>query len=171
MPHFQNEEEFQAWLTEKGLTYTGDGEDRVKPAEQLRPLLGARQQDVYGTSMRGSILSPKGSKMHNRKVKTVDGTFDSEGEYTFWLVLSRQQELDFISHLEHHKRFCICDAIDGHPDLYYVVDFFYNDCQKDVWVAHEYKGYETPLFKLKRSLFKHRYPDIDYRQTNHRGRT
>lgn len=153
--HFQTEEEFEAWASARGMTKGPDG---------------IYHSPRHSISDEEIIPAPsKGSKMHNRTVTTEEGTFDSKGEYTFWVSLSWKQEAGLITHLQHHKRFCICDAIGPYPAIDYEVDFYYFDCEKDQWVAHEYKGYETPLFKLKRSLFLHQYPEIEYRQTHHKG--
>jgi hypothetical protein len=116
------------------------------------------------------FAAPKPSKMHNKRVK-IDGiTFDSikEGErYEELKMLVRALK---IKKLKCHPRYRVAD---GYPDfngkrlppISYEPDFeYYEGNQK---VAEDVKGEHTandPLYKLKRLLFLHRYPEIEFRE-------
>ena len=67
------------------------------------------------------------SKYHNRKVKTSDGTFDSQKEYRRWCELKLLLRAGEIKELERQVKFELIPKQDGEKAIHYVADFVYID--------------------------------------------
>ena len=98
------------------------------------------------------------NKYGNRKT-TIDGIeFDSKAEGLRWLDLCLLQKNGNICKLERQVRIPLHGK--GGPlksaagrQLHYVADFKYIDWDKDgLTIIEDKKGFETPEFKLKRSI-------------------
>lgn len=80
---------------------------------------------------------------------TVDGErFASQGEYKRWCGLCLLQRSGTISDLRRQVPYKI--AINGKKVCTYRADFVYNE--NGASVVEDFKGFPTPLYKLKRKL-------------------
>lgn len=103
------------------------------------------------------------SKFGNKKT-TVDGvTFDSKLESRFYLFAKELKAEGKIKGFELQKRFEIFPAFRKDGVLYrkieYVADFIIYHHDGSIEVI-DTKGVETDVFKIKRKLFEHAYPDL-----------
>lgn len=104
-------------------------------------------------------------KYHARRV-TVDGlTFDSQAEYYDWIRLRDRQDHGEISGLRLQPVYVLQAAFTYRGKrisaITYRADFEYTEDGQ--LVAHDTKGVETPVFRLKAKLFMARYPNIELR--------
>lgn len=109
------------------------------------------------------------SKYHNEPV-TVDGiTFDSLGEHRRWCFLKLMEQAGEISNLRYHVKYTLFPK--GTVDIrrlpdgreielrrygrehWYEADFVYVN-KKGEEVVEDFKGFETPEFREKRTMFK-----------------
>ena len=98
-----------------------------------------------------------GSKYFSKKV-TIDGMkFDSTGEYHYWQYLKDLESKSEIFNLERQIPIEIIPRIDDKDGrcifraTHYKADFTYDD-KAGIHHVVDFKGYETPEFKLKRKL-------------------
>lgn len=114
-----------------------------------------------------------GSKYGAVKTEVGGKVFASKAEakrYAELLLLVRAKR---IRDLECQPRFCV---LQGFTDLngtkyrpvVYVGDFRYTD-DRGVTVVEDVKGFETAVFKLKEKMFRHVFPDIDFRVLGRKG--
>lgn len=109
---------------------------------------------------------PRRHKYNARRTTLKGVSFDSKAEaarYADLLLLVRAKQ---IRDLEVQKRFLVFPAF-RHAGkhirgIFYVADFFYQDARGN-WIAEDVKGVETPVFKIKRKLFMHEFPQIELR--------
>lgn len=47
----------------------------------------------------------------------------------------------------------------------YIADFVYTDTMTEKVIVEDVKGYKTDVYKLKRKLFKYRYPEYIFLET------
>ena len=87
------------------------------------------------------------SKFGNVKLDTPSGVFDSRLEYQQFLDLNLLEKAGKISNLQRQVRIKLGQNEKG--KVHYIADFVYFDNEKNVWVIHDTKGFETPEFKLK----------------------
>ncbi|MFC1959135.1 DUF1064 domain-containing protein [Chloroflexota bacterium] len=111
----------------------------------------------------------KPSKYRNTKVKADGYTFDSKAEYQRYLVLKLWQEQGVIQDLQVHPRYELLPAFtdsagERHRGISYVADFAYQENTQQI--VEDVKGVETQVFKIKKKLLLHRYPDLVFRQIN-----
>lgn len=92
--------------------------------------------------------------------------FHSKGEHARWCVLKIDPA---VSGLRRQVRYPL--AVDGHPlltdtgrQIVYVADFVYRfkhesfvQCDRSSGVVEDFKGYDTPVSKLKRAIFTAQY--------------
>lgn len=109
------------------------------------------------------------SKYHNEPV-TVDGiTFDSKGEHSRFCFLKLMEQAGEISDLRYHVKYTLFPK--GTVDIrrlpdgreielrrydkehWYEADFVYIN-KKGEEIVEDFKGFETPEFKEKRTMFK-----------------
>ena len=98
---------------------------------------------------------------YNATKKEVDGiVFDSTGEANRYSELKYQAAMGIISHKEQWLQvpFELYPADDKQRAITYKVDFLYT-CN-GVTVAEDFKGFETPVFRLKAKLFRAQYRDM-----------
>ena len=65
------------------------------------------------------------NKFNAKRVKTVDGTFDSKREYKMWLDLKDTQEKGLIKNLKRQVSFLLIPKQIGERQVEYVADFVY----------------------------------------------
>lgn len=109
------------------------------------------------------------SKMGNVRTFYAGRWFDSAGEAARYAELEALEQAGVIADLRCQVAFVIVDAVrDPYTGVRYaarkyVVDYLYREGGR--LIAEDFKGYETPMFRLKRQLFLLRYPDIELRVT------
>ena len=104
-------------------------------------------------------------KYHNQKT-TIDGiVFDSKKEAKRYTVLRSLQEGGYIRGLELQVPFELVPKGNGERAVKYIADFVYYDIEKQVSIVEDVKGYKTDVYKLKRKLFKYRYPEYEFLET------
>ena len=105
------------------------------------------------------------SKYNNRKT-VIDGiTFDSNKEAKRYTVLRSLQEGGYIKGLSLQVPFELIPKQDGERAVKYIADFVYYDIEKQMHIVEDVKGFKTDVYKLKRKLFKYRYPEYTFIET------
>lgn len=101
-------------------------------------------------------------KFANEQAAAVDGrVFDSKAEARRYQELRLLEQAGAIADLTCQPQFALVDKSRHGGALYYVGDFGYFECGRRV--VEEVKGFETPVWRLKRRLFLERYPDVELR--------
>lgn len=102
------------------------------------------------------------NKYHAKKVKTEDGTFDSQKELNRWCQLKLLERAYQITGLERQVKFPIIAKSKFGGEIVYIADFvYYEDGKK---VIEDVKGYKTAVYKLKKRLVAEQY-GIEVRET------
>lgn len=101
------------------------------------------------------------NKYGNEKV-TVDGIlFDSKGEANRYIELKRLLQAREIKDLELQKAFELAPTVRSNSKtlskIQYRADFCYFDNKYNRMVVEDFKGKETPEYKIKRQLFIMKY--------------
>ena len=105
------------------------------------------------------------SKYNNRKTM-IDGiTFDSNKEARRYTVLRSLQQDGYIEDLKLQVPFELIPKQDGERAVKYIADFVYYDIEKQMHIVEDVKGFKTDVYKLKRKLFKYRYPEYTFIET------
>lgn len=119
-----------------------------------------------GTPVPQGYEKPDASKFNSRK-KELDGhTFDSTGEAEAYRYLKRDEACGIISKLELQPRFILQDAFKDssglrHRAIEYVADFRFLDINGDSEIV-DYKGFRTPVYKIKLKMLRAKYPDLKF---------
>jgi hypothetical protein len=116
-----------------------------------------------GTQLGPRVQLPKGpkgkrNKFGARKVRTQQGTFDSQAEYSHYIKLGARQKTGQITDLQRQVRFDL-RAKNGTLVGFVKVDFTYVEDGENV--ACEVKGYykNDRAYALRAKLFKDNYPN------------
>jgi hypothetical protein len=101
--------------------------------------------------------------------RTLDGiTFASKAEMNRYAELLMMKRAGLISNLELQPRFILQEGYQDGPvkvlALEYVADFRYFEHRSGFAVVEDVKGHKTEVYKLKRKLFRAKYPEIDFRE-------
>lgn len=105
------------------------------------------------------------SKYHNRKT-TIDGiTFDSIKEAKRYQELNLLQKAGLIVNLNRQISFELIPKTNTERAVKYIADFMYVETVTGKIIVEDVKGYRTDVYKIKRKLFKFRYPNIIFRET------
>jgi hypothetical protein len=108
----------------------------------------ARRLKISG-ARRGALTAPK-SKYKAKRCE-VDGIkFMSKGERGRYLTLKRRLDAGLITDLKLQPAYAI--EINGQKICKVVLDFSYFDIERKRFVYEDYKGFDTPISKLKRKL-------------------
>ena len=103
------------------------------------------------------------SKYHNKKVQVDMYVFDSIAESKRYKELKLLEQAGEISELELQPRFLLQEGFRKNGKTFrkieYIADFQY--IENGRLVIEDVKGKETEVFKLKRKLFEHEYPDYE----------
>ena len=104
---------------------------------------------------------------YNARKTTIDGiSFDSMAEAERYGELKLMQQAGYITGLRVHPVYELQPAFVGREGervsaVTYEGDFeFY---ENGVLVCEDVKGFQTDVFRVKSKLFKHQYPNIDFR--------
>ena len=101
------------------------------------------------------------NKYHAQKCRCLnEHMHDSKGEAAYCDGLYFQVKSGDLMEYEVQKRFDL-HGINGKKVAAHYVDFLLTDFNNKQEV-HEYKGVQTQLWKLKKALFEHEYPNIPY---------
>ena len=126
---------------------------------------------IEGTlTLKNSKLSiAKKKSKYNNLITEVDGIkFDSKLEANRYTELKLLVKAGEITNLERQVPFVVSDAIDWNGkklrEIKYICDFKYHDNTGNKEVVEDAKGILTNLYKLKKSLFLHRYPEYWFRE-------
>lgn len=108
---------------------------------------------------------------YNAKPTYLDGYhFDSKAEADRYKELLLAQNAGVISDLKVHQNFVLQPAFRDNTgksqrQIIYEADFVYREAGKEKVTVEDLKGYETPVFKLKRKMFLFHYPEYELRIT------
>lgn len=105
--------------------------------------------------------SAKAPKYHAVKTKTPDGLADSRGEARRLKELRLLERAGEIEALEFHP-----PPVTLFPGIPWRLDFRYREGSRLIW--EDFKGVETPEFRLKRCLWRYLGPGT-LRVTRHKG--
>ena len=105
---------------------------------------------------------PRRTKYGNTKVKYDGFTFDSKREKEYYVVYKGDPEVESVQvhpRYELTPKFTNAEGVKRRAQ-HYVADFLvtFKDDRPDQVV--DVKGVETPMFKLKRTLFEYRYGKV-----------
>jgi hypothetical protein len=93
----------------------------------------------------------------------VDGiTFDSKKEAHRYLELKTLQDNNVIRNLARQVPFELVPKFNGERAVKYVADFVYTNVETGKIIVEDVKGFKTDVYKLKRKLFKWRYPEYEF---------
>lgn len=99
------------------------------------------------------------AKYHNKKV-TIEGlTFDSKKEAKRYQDLKLLEQANIIQNLVRQIPFELIPSQNGERAVKYIADFMYVETATGKIFVEDVKGYHTDAYKIKRKLFKWRYPD------------
>ena len=103
------------------------------------------------------------NKYHNKKVQVDMYVFDSIAESRRYKELKLLEQAGSIKNLELQPRFLLQEGFRKNGKTFrkieYIADFQYLENGKII--IEDVKGKETEVFKLKRKLFEHEYPDYE----------
>lgn len=104
------------------------------------------------------------SKYHATKTE-IDGiTFDSRLEANRYCELKLLYQAGEITQLRLQPEFELIPAFRKNGKAYrktvYRADFMYFDNKTGKYIVEDTKGFKTDIYKLKRKLFEHQYPDL-----------
>lgn len=103
---------------------------------------------------------------YNAHKTIIDGiTFDSNKEAKRYTVLRSLQDGGYIKGLSLQVPFELIPKQDGERAVKYIADFVYYDIEKQIHIVEDVKGFKTDVYKLKRKLFKYRYPEYTFIET------
>jgi len=105
----------------------------------------------------GLVHSPVKSKYKNKRT-TVDGiNFMSKGEAERYLELKLLKSRGMITDLTLQPKFTFPCGVS------YIADFQYYINGK--LVVEDFKGFRNETYRKKLKMFKHHYPDVEFRET------
>lgn len=106
-------------------------------------------------------------KYYNKKTEWNGIKFDSRAELEYYQQLLILQSCGEISELRRQVKFLLIPGSDGERSTAYVCDFVYKNKNGDL-CADEFKGSKftmTEVYKIKRKLFKIKYPEYKFIET------
>lgn len=89
-------------------------------------------------------------KFNNKIVKTVDGTFHSQGEWMRWNTLKILERAGEIRELTRQVKFPL--IVNDELVCTYIADFMYIDMKTLAVVVEDFKGMRLPEYRLKAKL-------------------
>lgn len=98
-----------------------------------------------------------------KEERTLDGIlFASKAEMNRYAELKMLERAGIIKNLELQPRFPLLAGNKKDRGTSYFADFAYEE--NGHRVVEDVKGHKTDVYKLKRKLFRDRYPEIDFRE-------
>jgi Protein of unknown function (DUF1064) len=109
------------------------------------------------------------SKYNNRKVEREGRSYDSVSEAKRGAELLEMQKMGLISTLQFQVKFELLDGFKDklgkkHRPITYIADFVYFD-EKGNQIVEDRKGFKDAVYKIKKKMLLHRYPDINFIET------
>lgn len=105
------------------------------------------------------------NKYHNKRV-VIDGkVFDSKKEAERYQVLKMLESANIISNLSRQVPFELVPKQKNERAVKYIADFMYVETATGKIIVEDVKGFKTDAYKLKRKLFKYRYPEYVFIET------
>lgn len=102
------------------------------------------------------------NKYNNKKTQVDMYIFDSALEAKRYRQLALLQRANKITNLKLQPKFLLQESFKKNGKTYrkieYIADFSYEENGKTV--VEDVKGKETEVFKLKRKMFEHKYPEL-----------
>lgn len=106
-------------------------------------------------------------KYHNKKTEWKGLKFDSVAELQYYQQLLILQSCKEISDLKRQVKFVLIPAFAKERPTNYICDFVYKNKLGEL-IANEFKGSKkimTDVYKIKRKLFKIKYPQYKFIET------
>lgn len=105
-----------------------------------------------------------------KEKRTVDGiVFDSMREAARYVELKALKRLGIISELELQPEYELIPAFKyrgkRERSIKYRADFRYRD-ENGAEIVEDVKGHKTDVYKLKRKMLLHKYPDINFQEVS-----
>lgn len=102
-------------------------------------------------------------KYNNKKVEIDNFIFDSKHEADFYLRLKALRSAGEVQDIDVHPRYLLQEGFTkrgrSYRPIYYIADF--QVMFKDGTIkVYDTKGMRTEVYKLKKKLFEHRYPEL-----------
>ena len=102
------------------------------------------------------------NKYHNKKIVVNGKKFDSKKEAERYKVLKMLENANIISNLSMQVPFELVPRQKNERAVKYIADFMYVETATGKIIVEDVKGYRTDVYKIKRKLFKWRYPDYEF---------
>lgn len=121
------------------------------------------------------VLGDQGNKKTRAKKCMVDDyIFDSMMEARFYVMLKYEQQKGDVIKIELQPQFTLLDKFKKLGKAVRAITY-----RADFWVTrsdgkqylYDVKGFKTDVFRLKKKLFDHRYPDIELICITYKART
>mgnify|MGYP003331452255 CR=1 FL=1 len=104
------------------------------------------------------------SKYRNQKTNG----FDSKREAIRYQELNILVRKGVIQNLQKQVPFELLEKTETERAIKYVADFYYYDksypSEQRRWVVEDVKGFRTQVYRIKRKLFKYKFPEIEFRE-------
>jgi hypothetical protein len=105
------------------------------------------------------------TKYNNRKTVVFGITFDSKKEALRYKELKLLEDSNIIMNLARQVPFELVPKQNGERAVKYIADFVYINVQTGETIVEDVKGFKTDVYKIKRKLFKWRYPQYVFVET------
>ncbi len=110
------------------------------------------------------------SKYGNKKVTRGGRKYDSIAESKRGLKLLEMQKMGEISNLEFQVKLELLEGFRDqagikHRSIAYIADFRYLDNKTGKIIVEDKKGFKDAVYKIKKKMLLHRYPDINFIET------
>ena len=105
------------------------------------------------------------NKYHNKRVVLDGKVFDSKKEAERYQVLKMLENANIISNLSRQVPFELVPKQKNERAVKYIADFMYVETATGKIIVEDVKGFKTDVYKLKRKLFKYRYPEYTFIET------
>jgi len=109
------------------------------------------------------------SKYNAKKTISYGITFDSKKEARRYRDLKLMEMAGEIENLILQPKYKLQDDFKYKGKtikaIYYIADFRYYDVSEKETVIEDCKGVKTAVYRLKKKLFLHKYPDVNFIET------
>jgi len=128
-----------------------------------RHVKGGKSPQEHLTASQFKEYNGMKRKYNNKRIEIDGYTFDSKLEADFYQRLKPLVKSGKIKELKIHPRYLLQEGFTKngkrYRPIYYVADFevTYDD---GAVVIYDTKGMRTEVYKLKKKLFEHRYPEL-----------
>lgn len=102
------------------------------------------------------------NKYNNHKIIVNNIKFDSKKEAKRYQDLKLLEKANIIQNLVRQIPFELVPKQNGERAVKYIADFMYVETATGKIIVEDVKGYRTDVYKIKRKLFKWRYPQYEF---------